>query len=379
MAAIVIIEEATFETGARLAGLLAQSLEQFEPVRVILRDDGPLQTWLAEHVNGRIEICNLGNFPYDAPLAERVSAAASFLETDTSDLAYVYGLGATDFALAARSQDRRIVLHACQSASQIEHLLARDLAKHDCALFCDALITAEDYGRETTLRLFGRTPARVRNLGLRVDLDWLSRVSAEALPEAVNGMAERLEWKGRFVVGGGGSEQDAAFFISLACDCPDFAFVWLGADVHRERGQGAEKGNSAAPPANFYALPNRHNVWPSLTALGAYIVGRRENDLTLPLAAAASGIPVIGFTTGGGNELLGRHGILCHGEPGMSAVCDILRKLAAAAPPVVAGDAGWRRRQLDIEGSIDTVLQIVADVRLMEPGDAAGAGAVINP
>jgi hypothetical protein len=63
----------------------------------------------------------------------------------------------------------------------------------------------------------------------------------------------------------------------------------------------------------------------------------------------------------------------------MSVVCDILRKLAAAAPPVVAGDAGWRRRQLDIEGSIDTVLQIVADVRLMEPGDAAGAGAVINP
>src|SRR5205814_9266050 len=120
--------EASLVSGAKLAGLVAHSLEQIEPVRLLLRDPGPLEPWLAEHVHGRVETCNTGNFPYEAPFAQRFSAAKALLQNDASDTVYVYGLGASDFAVAARSQGRHVILHAYQTVAQSEYLLARDEA-----------------------------------------------------------------------------------------------------------------------------------------------------------------------------------------------------------------------------------------------------------
>jgi glycosyltransferase involved in cell wall biosynthesis len=94
-----------------------------------------------------------------------------------------------------------------------------------------------------------------------------------------------------------------------------------------------------------------------------------ETEVTLPLAAAAMGIPAVGFSTSGMTELLGRHGILCHGNPNPSAAGDVLRKIAAESRSPALYDADQRRRHLDVGGCVDTVLQILADVRLMEPDE----------
>jgi hypothetical protein len=369
VAATVVIEDASFESGARLAGLVAQSLEHLEPVHVILRDDGPLSGWLAEHVHGKVDVCNRGNFPYEAPIAGRISAAASFLENDSSDIAYVYGLGATDFALAARLQDRRIVLHVYQSESQIEHLLARDQTKRDCARFCDALLTMGTWRRDNLSRLLGSTPSRVHDTGYRLDFEWLSRVVAEAAPQLVNCAAAPLQADTRFVVGGcGAAEKDAALFLSLAGQYPQFDFAWLGGKRPRH---DEDASNGAIPPAgasNVYAGVDGRTVWAVLGTLGACVLCGRQRDAMLPLAASAIGIPVIGFTGSGVTELLAHYGILCHGDPDPAVISKFLNRIAAEAGSRATGGLVANNRDLDIGGCVETVLQMVADIRLTEAG-----------
>lgn len=366
MAATVIIQDASFECGARLGGLIAQSLEEFERVRVILRDDGPLQVWLSEHVHGSVDICSRANFPYEAPFAERVLAASSLLEGDSSDIVYIFGLGATDFALAARSQDRRVVLHAYQTAQQIEHCLARDQTKRDCASFCDALLVTENYSQRSMSRLFGRTPARVQNIGPRVDFEWLNGLSQEQPAALRNAAGEQLEWTRRFVVGGRSvAEGDVSFFVSLARACPDIDFAWFGPDPHPENGN-AINGRAWEPSLpNLYAGVGSHNLWQSLPALRAYVICGHERDAIVPLVASALGIPVVGFSTGGAAEFLGHHGILCHGSPSLTTLSKILKKIAAEPAAPLDGAEG-RRQQLDISGCANTIMQILAEVRLME-------------
>jgi hypothetical protein len=367
VAATVVIEEATFESGARLAALVAQSLELVETVRVILRDDGPLVGWLAEHVQGRIETCNRGNFPYEAPLSERISVAASFLASDSSDIAYVFGLGATDFALAARLQNRRVVLHAYQAESQINHLLARDQTKLDCAAFCDVLLTA-GHNRRDLSRLLGSMPSRVQDLGLRVDIDWLSRVSAHPPPELRNGPGDPIQWGRRFVVGGGGvTQEDAAFFVALARHSPRVDFAWLGGGPRGSTGNGSDGKISAATP-NLYTGADDHNVWALLRALGSYIICGRATNAPTALAASALGIPVVGFKGSGATELLGHYGILCHGDPNPPLACEILDRIAAEAEAPAVHDPAAIKRYMDIGGCVGTVLQVLADARLMEAG-----------
>ena len=375
MAVTVVIEEASFASGAKLAGLVAHSIEQIEPVRLLLRDPGPLELWLTEHVHGPVEICNTGNFPYEASFAQRCSAAKALLQTDASDAVYIYGLGASDFAVAARSQGRHVVLHAYQTGAQIEYLLARDQAKTDCAAFCDALVTAGTHSREAMSRLFGRTPACVANVGMRVDVDWVRQAFSAPSPEVYNSAGGKLDWNSGFVVGGAGSaERGAAFVVSLAQECPDIPFVWIGADrlPHADNRPGGgilDRGLS-----NLYAMTDGDNEFPSLAGLGAWVVCGGETGVTLPLAAAAMGIPVVGFSTAGMAALLGRYGILCHGDPAPSLVRDVLGKLAAESPSPAMQDTDARWRQLDVGGAVDSVLQVLADVRLMEP-DATGTGA----
>src|SRR5205085_11252365 len=250
----VVIEEASFVSGAKLAGLVAHSLEQIEPVRLLLRDPGPLEPWLTEHVHSPVEICNTGNFPYEAPFVQRFSAAKALLQNNASDTVYVYGLGASDIAMAARSQGRHVVLHAWQTPAQIEHLLARDQAKLDCAALCDALVTGEKHSREAMCRLFGRTPGRVASVGLRVDMDWVGQTFAGPPPELLNGAGGKLDWSAGFVAGGAGSaEQDAAFVASLAQECPDLAFAWLS-QARLPKENGGCKGILTAGVSNLYAM-----------------------------------------------------------------------------------------------------------------------------
>jgi hypothetical protein len=367
MAVTVVIEEASFASGAKLAGLIAHSLELIEPVRLLLRDPGPLESWLTEHIHGPVEICNTGNFPYEGGFAQRCSAARALLQSDASDAVYIYGMGASDFAVAARSQGRHVILHAYQTGAQIECLLARDQAKTDCAAFCDALVTAETHSRDAMSRLFGRTPACVVSVGIRVDVDWVRQAFSVPPPEVYNSVGAKLDWNNGFVVGGAGSaERGAAFMISLAQECPDIPFVWIGAErsPHADNRPGA--GVLDRGLFNLYAMTDGDNEFPSLAGLGACVVCDGETGMTLPLAAAAMGIPVVGFSKAGMTELLGRYGILCHGDLDPFLARDVLGKLAAEPPSPVIQDTGERQRQLDVGGAVDSVLQVLADVRLME-------------
>jgi hypothetical protein len=375
VAVTVVIEEASFASGAKLAGLVAHSLEKIEPVRLLLRDPGPLESWLTEHVHGPVEICNTGNFPYEAPFAQRCSAAKARLQSDASDAVYVYGLGASDFAVAARSQGRQVVLHAWQTAAQIEYLLARDQAKTDCAAFCDALVTAEMHSREAMSRLFGRTPACVASVGIRVDVDWVRQTFSGPPSEVYNSAGATLDWNNGFVVGSAGStEQGPQFVASLAQECPEIPFVWIGADRPPYAGGRSAKGVLEGGLSNLYAMTDVHNEFPSLVGLGALVVCGGETATTLPLAVAAMGIPVVGFSTTGMTELLGRYGILCHGDPDLSVARDVLRKLVAETPSLPAHDPDRTRSTLDIGGCVDKVLQILADIRLMESDEARTDG-----
>jgi len=155
---------------------------------------------------------------------------------------------------------------------------------------------------------------------------------------------------------------------SLAQACPDLAFAWL-ARARLPKENGACNGVLTAGVANLYAMADAHNGFPSLAGLGAFVVCAGETDVTLPLAAAAMGIPLVGFSTGGMTELLGRYGILCHGDPNASVAGDVLRKIAAEAPSSAVHDEDQRRRQLDVGGCVDTILQLLADVRLTEPDE----------
>jgi len=368
VAATIVIEDASFETGARLAGLLALSLERFETVRLVLRDSGAVQTWLSEHVHGPIQTCNRANFPYEKPFSQRVSAARELLDSDSSDVAYIFGLGASDFAVAARSQNRRVVMHAYQTKQQILHMLGRDQAKCDCASFCDALLVSEDYAASTMSRLFGRSPARVENLGLRVDFEWLSRLSTEQPAVLFNAQGEQLVWGGNFVVGGRrDTAEDALFFASVARESPDIDFAWLGTDPHREADGESKGGMLAAGLPNLYAALRPPDPWSSLPSLGAYIVCSRESDPAVPVAASALGVSPVGFSSGAATEFLGRYGVLCHGKPDASHLSALLSKIAGNGAAAAVSGAERRRRQMDIEGCVDTVMRIMVDVRLTEP------------
>ena len=181
------------------------------------------------------------------------------------------------------------------------------------------------------------------------------------------------------MAGRGTVEEHATFFDSIARECPHIDFAWLG-DGFGADGENSRGGDIlAAGLPNLYAVAGRQNIWPSLPALGAYVICGRDRETTLPLAAAALGKPVIGFSTAGATELLGRYGILCCGSANPTVVCDIVKKIAAEQPSAFMPDAGWLRRQLDIEGCVDTILQIMAGVRLMEPIENRAAGAVVNP
>jgi glycosyltransferase involved in cell wall biosynthesis len=252
------------------------------------------------------------------------------------------------------------VLQAYQTAPQIERLLAGDQAKLDCAWFCHALVTSEHFDREKLSRLFGRTPVRVCNVGPRIDVEWLNRASAGVPPAAVNSNSEPLEWDSQFVVGGGGtSGEHAAFFTSLARECPDVAFVWLG-ETHNANNASIDA------PKNLYGAVHRGDILVCLASLGAYVMCGPDGNPLMPTAAAAMGKPVIGFPTAGATELLGHYGILCHGNPDPAPVSDIIRKIAAQTPLAPVHTNDWLGRQLDVDGCVNTILQTMADVRLME-------------
>lgn len=334
MSLVIVFPEAT-----RSGGLIARELARAEPVHAILMQDGQLTSWLKDQLGpGNVSVRASDEFAPTTSFERKVKAAAKSLLGLSFDTIYLMSLVASPFAFAAKTMERRAVLHGGETLDEIRELLGDGRTRVEMLRLVDALILADAELTKDFRAAFGNLPRIVEIVGPIVDVDAIRAAAAKEAPRATNAAGRAVrKAPDRLVVGmSGQASRDAGadLFLEVAKANPEHDFVWIGAWEPEEAPENiAYEAYVAAPPSNLYLTGATENPYRRVADLDLFFLSaRRGADMLAAAEAICLGKPVLCFSQGaGGADRLGRATILCHGRPNEPDASRIIRKLGRAA------------------------------------------------
>ena len=322
MSITLILHEASRTGAPAIGALIARELARGEAVRVVAMKDGPLTPDLRAAL-GPKNVVAFADSAFDVrkPFAERLRRASQTLQDDPADLIYANSLGASVFALAAKLEGRKAILHVHEKTAGMVDLLAHDVAKIEVTRVVDALVLAADGMRADLARLFGHSAAEILTFGVAIDVEAVRRAAAAASAPPLDAKGHAWRRSDRLLVamcGNASLRKGVDIFVETALASPEADFVWIGPWMPDETPDNIafEDFLEKAPP-NLFVTGATDNPHPYLASADLFFLSSREDPNPLVLGEAlALGKPVLAFARATAvSELIGRGGLLCYGEP----------------------------------------------------------------
>lgn len=139
MSILFILARAELTTGTLCALATALEIRTTETVTSIARDSGNLDDILSNWFSS-VTICNPGNFPFELKFEQRIAVARKIIAKLSSDIVWIDSFSASDFALAAKLEGRKVILQSYDAINDIGIFLQKDLTKYDSGVWLDGLI-----------------------------------------------------------------------------------------------------------------------------------------------------------------------------------------------------------------------------------------------
>jgi hypothetical protein len=334
---IIVIHEATRTGAPRIGGLVASTLRQSNAVKIACLKHGPLWPWLEGRVGPEnLDLVDRG--PVNSKtFDERVQMATSYLRGQDADLIYVNSLAASEYLVAAKTLNKKAVLHLHEKSREIRSLLMFQITKLNILPFCDGVILAGDDLERDMVESFGARPQKILKWGIAIDFSEIEELSTRGTLAATNILGESLVPSARVLVGMVGhasGRKGSDIFFNVAEALPDRDFIWVGNWQSADAPENLEAYERAARgrQKNFYITGGVDNPYRYIKEFDLFFLSSREDPNPVALAEAMSlRVPTLCFSrTTTVADFLGQSAILLHGNPDGNAAAKIIGKLEKA-------------------------------------------------
>jgi glycosyltransferase involved in cell wall biosynthesis len=366
----IVLNEARRTGPPRIAGLIASALQQHRQVRILCLEDGPLVGWLQECAGPQnVRVLDTETPGPEAGFGDRINAAQTALQGETSQIIYVNSLATSEFIVAAKAAGKLAVLHLHEDAAQMRDQLARQVTRPEIVSLCDGVVLAAPRLRQDLLDLFSAVPERSLIFGSAVDSETLDRSARAGKLLAKSAAGVRYKTSGRLLVGMVGqasAQKGSDIFFEAAKALPEHDFMWVGSWSGNGQKNPVHEEFLRARLPNFFISGSVGNPYRYLSKFDVFFLSSRDdlNPLSL-VEALCLGVPVLAFSAATSMpDFLGRSCILCHGQTNLPDAVRVLRAIKKPEIGLLSFDARVKeyRKQFDIKHKVIALVDMLASL-----------------